>query len=103
MAKVDVKTWLSNLPVIERDPFKYAPNEPIYAVHVAMVYMDYRTYKKRDPQVGFVFGLDKDGGTLYISRYAIEESEGFRACNSHEIYLDTQFISEVDVLKELKS
>lgn len=99
---VQVKDWLIGLPILPRDPFKYASNEPIYAVHLAMVYMDYRTYKKRDPQVGFVFGVDPDGRTLYLSRYALEEPIGFRACNSHEMYLDTQFIDEVEILKNLE-
>jgi hypothetical protein len=101
MAKVDVKTWLKGLPVIESNPFERPSKEPLYATHAAIVYMNYKTYKARDPQIGFVFGLDKDRRTLYFSRYALEDEKGLRVCNSHELLLDTQFIDEVDVLKEL--
>lgn len=99
---VQVRDWLLSLPVLERNPFGGRSNESIYAVQVAIVYMDYRTYKKRDPQVGFVFGVDSDRRTLYLSRYSLEEPSGLKACDSCDLCLDTKFIDEVEILKSLE-
>lgn len=102
MAKVNVNDWLLKLPVLERDPFKGNSNDPVYAVQSAMVWLNYKTYLRRDVQQGFVFGVDPERRTIYFSRYALEETEGIRACNSHDHRLDSNFVDEVDVLRDLE-